>query len=514
MSGQEIIVRDRAELSTVRLAPRNLVEIIFRRRRTISYTFAAVMGGAILAVLLLPSKYEAETKLLLHRERVDPPLTAQQTGAMQQAAPALTEEDINSEVGLLRSGDLLEKVVVATGLDRQYKPSLLSRVFSKSGLTEEERRSKAASKLATDLRIEPEKKSYLIDVSYASPDPQLCARVLNTLGTFLLDKHAEVRRTPGTAQFFDDETQQYKQRLDDAQNKLAEFNRREGLVTDQTEKDGSVPRLAEFEFNLRQTQAAIPRAEENVRNLESQLRGTQPRITTELKNSDNAVLMQQLKSSLVNLELQHTDLMQKYAPDDRQVKEVEQQISQVKTAIETHQKAPLKEEVTNENPTYELLHQELVKARAELASLKALANSYKTVDTTYRGEAVARDQKQLEQQALLRELKTAEQNYLLYLNKREEARISDAFDKMRIVNVSIAEAATAPVFPNNPASLTLILAVILGCLLSAGLVFVQEQIDGSLTTPDQVEAYLGVPVLAAMPRESGPTRQLPHFSSR
>ena len=509
MNGQELILRDRAELSTVRVAPRNLVEVIFRRRRTISYTFAAVIGGAILAVLLLPSKYEAQTKFLLHRERVDPPLTAQQTGVMQQAAPSLTEEDINSEVGLLRSQDLLEKVVITTGLDRRVKPSLLSRLLSKEPMTPDERRAKAAEKLATDLRIEPEKKSYLIDVSYASPDPQLSAQVLNTLGNYLLDKHAEVRRTPGTTQFFDDETHQYKQKLDQAQERLAAFNQKEGLVTEQTEKDASVPRMAEFEFNLRQTQAAIPRAEENVRNLEGQLRTTQPRITTELRNSDNAVLMQQLKSSLVNLELQHTDLMQKYAPDDRQVKEVEEQIGQVKTAIETHQKAPLKEEVTNENPTYELLHQELVKARAELASLKALATSYNKVDTSYRVEAVARDQKQLEQQSLLRDLKTAEQSYLLYLNKREEARISDAFDKMRIVNVSIAEVASAPLFPNNPASLTLMLAAILGCLLSTGLVFVQEQLDGSMRSPGQVEAYLGVPVLAAMPHESNPSPRLP-----
>jgi succinoglycan biosynthesis transport protein ExoP len=509
MNGQELILRDRAELSTVQLAPRNLVEVIFRRRRTISYTFAAVIGGAILAILLLPSKYEAQTKLLLHRERVDPPLTAQQTGVMQQAAPSLTEEDINSEVGLLRSQDLLEKVVIAAGLDHRVKPSLLSRLLSKEPLTPQERRAKATEKLATDLRIEPEKKSYLIDVSYASPDPQLSAQVLNTLGNYLLDKHAEVRRTPGTAQFFDDETQQYKQKLDQAQQRLAAFNQKEGLVTEQSEKDASVPRMAEFEFNLRQTQAGIPRAEENVRNLEAQLRTTQPRITTELRNSDNAVLMQQLKSSLVNLELQHTDLIQKYAPDDRQVKEVEEQIAQVKTAIETHQKAPLKEEVTNENPTYELLHQELVKARAELASLKALATSYSKVDTSYRGEAVERDQKQLEQQSLLRDLKTAEQSYLLYLNKREEARISDAFDRMRIVNVSIAEAATAPMFPNNPASLTLVLAAILGCLLSAGLVFVQEQIDGSLRSPEQVEAYLGVPVLAAMPHETSGSLRLP-----
>jgi capsular polysaccharide biosynthesis protein len=76
------------------------------------------------------------------------------------------------------------------------------------------------------------------------------------------------------------------------------------------------------------------------------------------------------------------------------------------------------------------------------------------------------------------------------------------------VNVSIAETATTPLFPNNPASLTLALAAVLACLLSAGVVFVQEQMDGSLTTPAQVEAYLGVPVLAAMPRESQ-AHQLP-----
>jgi capsular polysaccharide biosynthesis protein len=55
----------------------------------------------------------------------------------------------------------------------------------------------------------------------------------------------------------------------------------------------------------------------------------------------------------------------------------------------------------------------------------------------------------------------------------------------------------------------LMLAAILGCLLSTGLVFVQEQLDGSMRSPEQVEAYLGVPVLAAMPHESNPSPRLP-----
>jgi uncharacterized protein involved in exopolysaccharide biosynthesis len=510
MRGNELVVRDRREIQSSVFTPRDLILVAFRRRRTIGYTFAAIMLGAVLAVLLLPAKYESETSILVHRERVDPPLTAEQTGTLQQMAPALTEEDINSEVGLLQSQDLLEKVVIACGLEDRQHPSILNTIFHMRKQTPEERRSLAVETLRRNLRIEPIKKSFLISVSYASADPQLSANVLNTLGNDYLEKHAAVRRSPGTQKFFEDEVDHYRQKLTDAHNALADFNRKEGLVTDQTEKDAAVPKLAEFEFNMRQTQAAIPQAEEHVRNLERQLSSTPPRITTELRNSDNAVLMQQLKSSLVNLELQHTDLTHKYAPTDRQVKEVEQQIDQVKTAIAAQEKAPVKEETTNENPTFALVREELVKARAELASLRALSTSYTKVGAAYQSSAIERDQKQLEQQELLRNVKTAEQNYLLYLNKKEEARISDAFDQKRIVNVSIAQAASVPAFPSNPASLVLSIAAVLGCLMGLGAAFVREQIDSSMGSPDQVEAYLNMPVLAAMPDDI-PLRRLPNL---
>lgn len=508
MAGTDLVVRDRRENQSILIAPRQMVAAAFRRRATIGYTFLAIMTGAVLAIIVLPSKYEAETKILLHRERVDPPLSAQQTGVMQQAAPSLAEEDINSEVGLLQSQDLLERVVISCDLQHKSTGFQLSRLFGAKPSSEEELRALAVNKLRSNLRIEPIKKSYLIAVTYSSKDPQLAARVLNTLDNFYLEKNAAVRRAPGAQEFFEKQTERYRQSLDEAQSRLADFNRREGLVTAQTERESSVPKLAEFELSMRQTEAAVPQLEEHVRSLESQVGKTAPRITTELRNSDNAVLMQQLKSSLVTLELQHTDLLQKYAPDDRQVQEVESQIAHVKSTIEAQEKSPIREEVTNENPTYELLHQELVKARAELASMKALSVSYVKVDRSYRDSTINRDQKQLQQQELMRDVRTEEQNYLLYLNKREEARISDAFDQRRIINVSIAEEAAVPVFPSNPASLTLLVAAILGCFVSMGTVVVQEQLDTSLSTPDQVEAYLDIPVLASMPRDGVAIPQL------
>src|SRR5262249_2093542 len=198
--------------------------------------FAWSRRGAVVGVLVVPAKDWSKPGCCVHRERVDPPLSAEQTGTLQQMAPALTEEDINSEVGLLQSQDLLEKVVVACGLEDRLKPSILSTIFHMRTLTPEEKRAAAVDKLRRDLRIEPIKKSFLISVSYSSPDPQLSANVLNTLGNDYLEKHAAVRRPAGTQKFFENEVDRYRQKLTDAQNSLAEFNRKEGLVTDQTEK--------------------------------------------------------------------------------------------------------------------------------------------------------------------------------------------------------------------------------------------------------------------------------------
>jgi capsular polysaccharide biosynthesis protein len=109
-----------------------------------------------------------------------------------------------------------------------------------------------------------------------------------------------------------------------------------------------------------------------------------------------------------------------------------------------------------------------------------------------------------EQENLLREVKEAEGNDLLYKQKREEARIGDALDRQRIVNVAIAEAATVPALPARPHwALTLLAGILLACLVSPGVAFAADYFDPSLRTPDEVRDVLQIPVLAALPKERG-----------
>lgn len=509
MTGREIILVDRNTRTPAVFTAREVIEVGMRRRRTLALCFAVVFLGAVVAAAVVPKRYESELKILVHRERADPLLTAQQTAAMEQNMPGLTEEDINSEVAILRSEDLLEKVVITCGLDKMTTGSLLDRVlgdfFPRRAQDQQTIIRRAAMRLGSNLRIEPVKKSFIISVSYSASDPQLAAHVLNTLGDLYLEKHAAVHRPSNATEFFDQESEHYRETLEQAESRLAEFNRESGLVTAQSEKDSSVPKLAEFELDMRQTEASIPAAQQHARELELLLEKTPQRITTQLRTGDNGALLQQLRSSLVNLEQQKVDLSNKYASGDRMVQEVNTQIEQVKAAIDAQEKAPLHDETTDQNPTYAFIREELAKARADLASLQAKAKSSSAVDQVYRQTLMDRDQKQLQQEALIRDVKAAEANYLLYMNKREEAHISDAFDKSRILNVTIAQPATVPFLPTNPASLILLLGWLLACLLSTAVVFVQERLNPAVRTPQQIESYLDVPVLAHLPDES-------HFS--
>ena len=58
-------------------------------------------------------------KILVRRGRVDPIVTSQQNAPAQVVQEEVTESELNSEVELLNSQDLLRRVVLATGLQRQ-----------------------------------------------------------------------------------------------------------------------------------------------------------------------------------------------------------------------------------------------------------------------------------------------------------------------------------------------------------------------------------------------------------
>jgi uncharacterized protein involved in exopolysaccharide biosynthesis len=195
------------------------------------------------------------------------------------------------------------------------------------------------------------------------------------------------------------------------------------------------------------------------------------------------------------------ELLRVYKPDFPLVQEVDKQLAETRAAILAAQKTPLLEETTDRDPTYEWLRAELTRAKSELVTLEAQAQATRRNLGICREKAGQLERKELIYQDLVRDAKLAEQNYMVYFRKQEEARITDALDRQRIVNVAIAEAATVPFLPSGPSrSLLLLLVGVVGGLVSGALAFAADHWDPSFHTPQEVESYLNIPVAAAIPK--------------
>lgn len=483
------------------LAPRRFFTVVFRRRKLIGLSFIGVFLGVVLAIILLPDQYQAEMKVLIERMRFDMVVTAATKDQVdpQPQLSVLSEEDVNTEVDMLQSEDLLENVVTTCRLEegltwwRKALPKPLQHIFWPDRNT---RIGYAVQTLLNNLTVLPPNQSNLIKVTYINSDPKVAAQVLDTLGKLYMQKHLLVHRPTGTYSFFQKEVDQYQKQLKDLQAGLVEFGKQENVVAAEQEKKDALQRLAEFDANLQTTLAAISDTEHRIDELQALAKQTAPRRMTQVRTS--AVLLEQLRSTLFNLNLKRTELLTKYEPSYRLVQDVDKEIAETRAAIALNEKAPNVEQTTDADPTYDWLSSELAKSRSELAGLRARAAETQRIVAGYRERARHLDEKGIVQQDLLRATTLAEENYFSAVRKQEEARMSDALDRNRIVNATIAENANVPQIPVISLLMKLVLALILASMVSLGLGFVSDYYDPSFRTPDELEEYLGVPVLAVV----------------
>jgi uncharacterized protein involved in exopolysaccharide biosynthesis len=474
---------------------RDLVAIGFRRKGIAMLCFFGILFGAVLAAVFQPSQYRATTKFLVDRDRQDPVVSPEQNAPIVMRNE-VTEEELNSEIELLQSEDVLRQVVVSCGLDQ--RKSLKEYVFGP--MSPEKRIAKATTRLHDTLQIEPIKKSDLISVTYTSQDPELAARVLRTLGDAYIQKHVAVHTAPGQVQFFDVETERYKKDLGDAVAQLKAFSEQPNGVAPRMTRDITLQKLSEFRSSLQQTRAEMAATEQRINTLQKQAGITPERLTTSMRQQDDFQVLQGLKNTLMTLELKRTELLTKYQPTYPLVQQVDKQVDDTKASIAREEAKPIKEETTDRNPTYAWINQELAKAKAEYSGLQARATAQQAITEKYETQTRDLEQKGLVEEDLLRTVKTDEENYLLYQRKREQARMTEALDRTRIVNVAIAEQPVVPSLPSNSPASVMLLGTLLAATVTLGAVLIQEYLDPSFRTPAEVSAELNIPVLAAVPQ--------------
>lgn len=481
---------------------RDWLGIAFRRRRLIAISFSGVFLASILFAWFWAARYyESHMQILVSTDRSDPRVSPQPNSTVQNNE-LVTEGLMNSEKALLLGDDVLQQIVSNCGLYR--KSGLLDFLLP----TDPERRNaikitKQTRILSKAVVVEVEKRADVIDVTYGqtgSPKTPFC--VLDNLSKLYLQKHLHVRRPAGSFDFFTQQTEKYHQALTDAEARLSDFGRSEGVVAPDVERTLVAQKLVDTSAALYQTRHTIAQDQARIHTLEAQLSKTPARSTTQEHTDSAGQLLQQLQSSLLATEMKRNQLLLKYDPSYPLVQEINQEVLLTKAAIAEAEKAQIRGVTTDRDPAYELLREDLMKTKTDLATQHAGASAMEQTILSLREYTVQLDQKALKQQALLREEKASESNYLGYLAKREDARASDALDSRRIDNVAVSVPPIVPVLPAINPLLVVLLGFLLAVFVSAVTAFAVEYVDPSFRTPAEVIEILNIPVVSSIPSQA------------
>jgi uncharacterized protein involved in exopolysaccharide biosynthesis len=260
--------------------------------------------------------------------------------------------------------------------------------------------------------------------------------------------------------------------------------------------------LIAAQANLYHTHQAIAADKQRIENIKGQMAVTPARSSTTEASIAASLLLDQLQSTVLAAQLKRTQLVMKYDPSYPLVKEIEEEIAQTKTAIASAEEAKYVNKTTDRDPTFEYLRQDQAKTEADLASEEAAASALVNTIHGMQLEMVSLDLKAVKQSKLLRDVKANESNYLLYLNKREQERTSDALDNKRIANVAIAVPAEVPVLPAHSPLSIMFAGFWVALLAGIGAGYLAELMDPSFRTPAEVAEFLNISVVTSVPRQA------------
>ena len=473
---------------------RDFLAVLFKHKYRILAAFLATVATVTVGSFLLPPTYEAKSSLLVKfgREYVYRPEVGERASNMGSMIPLNQEEVINSEIQILTSRDLIEKVITSVGVENIY-PDLARNPSAKITPLEA-----AIQQFEKALSVEGVKKSNVIQIAFQHKDPRLAAKAVNLLVDFFDEKHLEVYSDPKSS-FLEQQLTAYEQRLKDSQDQLEAFKQKYRVFSLEEQRTLLLKQRSDLDTTLKSTENQIKELQRKTASLKSQMVKV-PEDTHLDTETERYKIIDDAKANLLALQLKEQELLEKYKPDNRLVVNVRREIQLVEDFI-GKQEQELKGKVrTGKNVVYQETETELIKAQADLSAQEAKASSLRSQYAQIDREIQTLDLRENELGNINRELAVNENNYKTYLERVEEARISDDLNRLKMTNISVIQRAVVPAKPIKPKKrLNVALGIVLGALTGLGFAFFSEYTNQGLSTPESVERRLGLPVLGTVP---------------
>jgi uncharacterized protein involved in exopolysaccharide biosynthesis len=457
----------------------------------------------LIYTLLTPKEYRSEMEILVQNTRGSEQITPDRNSGTVTIND-VTEEQINSEIELLRSRGLANVVV-----DPQWD----SRDISKMTREQLKTHDKAVAEFEKHLSTELVRKSNVIHLTYTASDPHVATEHMNRLLAAFLAKQRDIAQPPGAADFFASEAARYKQQLDDAQQQLAAFQQKQQIVSLPDTEQSMDSQINAAETELRSTDAEISEMTQKLSAQTRQLKGVSARQATVERTVPNEYSVEQLNTMLAELENKRTSLLTKFTSNDRLVQEINKQIADTKAALANSQRMTSQERSTDVNPVWQALTGSIVQNESERQALRARHDALTQQIATLRNNLSNVEGSTVPFTTLRQKVTDLQSDYQLYTQKRDEARMADEMNANRLLNVAVAQSPTFTISPFRPKPVVdMALGGFTAVILASFMVFFAEMGRSTIASSDELERLSRFSVLAVVPldrsRQGKPMEQL------
>ena len=233
------------------LTIRDLLNIIQRRRHIVLATVISFAAIASIYCVVCVRRYEATGIVQMQKESADAMgLDSLMSSAAGGAADSLDANiDLQTQANILQSDTLALQTINALNMegnqDFQKRSSLIGSVINALSLRGVQdppgaamedspaRRQRALKIFADNLKVKPVSGTRLIQISYTNPDPQLAARVVNTLTKELTDYSFQTRfdATREASRWLGDQMGDLRRSSEELQAKVVNLERQSGVYS-------------------------------------------------------------------------------------------------------------------------------------------------------------------------------------------------------------------------------------------------------------------------------------------
>ncbi len=443
--------------------------IVKRHKWVVIATLFILVTLVTIATLMTRPVYRATVKVEIGKE-TERVLSGQRIMEVE-TANVFNPLYMQTQVEILQSRDLARRIINKLKLTEHDEFKLRT----KNPLSENERQVVLVNTFQNRYDVAVGRMSRVVSISFDAYNAQLAADVANTaaeqyigwsmenrvqgvesakdfLKEKLLESEAELRKSE----------QAYSTYL--TEHKIISFDLDKGNITLDRASELN-KQLVQVENERRQSEALYQRSREA--------------SPDDLPQVLNDTMVQNISKELSKQEQELANLSAKYQPGYPAVKQVQEQVNDLKSQLQ----AAKKNVVKNIETQYEV-------ARRKEADLKVSLSQSK-------GEAIQQNRETVQLNVIKQKLDIDRKIYDDLLQRSRQAGVESEFHPTNIRVVQTAEVPIAPVKPNKP--LNIGLSILIGLALGIGLAFFIEYLNNTINSAEDVERITHLPPLGAIP---------------